>query len=43
MQDAANEIDQLIDKAKANNETFQGYENLKNELYYLIYEIKERL
>jgi hypothetical protein len=35
-------LDDSINDAKANNSPIQGYENLKNELYFLKFEILER-
>jgi hypothetical protein len=37
------EVDDLIATAKQNNQKTEGYEVLKNELYFLKYQILERL
>ena len=37
------EVDTLITKAKQKNQNTEGYEVLKNELYFLKYQILERI
>ena len=41
--DAIAELNKLIDHAKANHKPTTGFENLKNELFFLVFEIKEKL
>ena len=37
------EIDILIDNAKSKGEITKGYDELKNQLHFLLYEIAERI